>query len=82
MRHRATPRTRDIVGELRLLSALVEPYLRFASPAACREWMMLQALWPSDDDLHAGTTPLSDSDLQSMLAKVRRFMEILCSLAP
>ena len=77
MRQRATPKTCDMVGELRRLAVTVQPYLAFASPAACREWEALQACWPSDNDLSQGATVLSDADLEGMLGKVHRFGEIL-----
>lgn len=77
MRHLATPKTFDLCGELRRLAALLQPYLCLASPAACREWEAFRAAWPSENDLRTGTTTLSDTDLERMLTKVRRFGEIL-----
>jgi hypothetical protein len=77
MRHLATPKTFALLGELRRLAAQVQPYLGFATPAACQEWEALQALWPSEEELRVGPTTLSDGDLECMVAKVRRFGEIL-----
>jgi hypothetical protein len=77
MPQKATPKTRNMVGELRRLAVRVQPFLEFASPAACHEWEALQARWPSDNDLRVGATTLSDGDLEGMLAKVHRFDEIL-----
>jgi hypothetical protein len=77
MRQIATPKTRNMVGELRRLALGVQPCLAFASPAACREWEALQARWPSASDLSKGATALSDGDLEGMLGKVHRFGEIL-----
>jgi hypothetical protein len=77
MRYKVTSKTPEIVRDLDRLAALVAPYLGFASPAASREWEAFRGLWPSDEDLREGTMAVSEADLESMPAKVRRFGEIL-----
>ncbi len=77
MRHKVTPRTRELVSELHRLATLVSPHLALASPAAHAEWDALRALWPSDDELGAGNMAIAEQDLEWMPAKVRRFAENL-----
>ena len=47
------------------------------SPAAVGEWAAFQSLWPTDDELRAGTVSVSDDALEVYEGKVRRFVDIL-----
>jgi hypothetical protein len=77
MRHKVTSRTRQLVADMHRAAELVVPCLGRASAAARDEWALQRAAWPSDDDLRQGTTDFGDEDLEALLAKVRRFAEIL-----
>ena len=74
---KTTPRTGAIVLELRRLARELEPNLRYASPDARDEWRRLQATWPSDLELRMGTAGVSDTCLEEMEAKIRRFGQLL-----
>ena len=74
---KTTPMTGAIVLELRRLARELQPYLRYASPDARDEWRRLQATWPSDLELRRGSSGVSDSYLEEIEARMRRFGQIL-----
>jgi len=80
MRHKVTPRTERAVGDLRQMAAALRSDLNLASSAARLEWWALQAQWPSAAEIAGGTVAMSEDELDQMLAKVRRFAEILAAL--
>ena len=82
MSHKVTPRTEQTLVDLRRMAALLRPDLGLASTAARLEWLSLQARWPSPAEIAAGTVALSQDELDQMLAKVRRFAEILSVIKP
>jgi hypothetical protein len=81
MRYKVTPRTYTLLGSLRQLAAELEPYVGFACSAARDEWLSLQRLWPSEEELAGGSINLSESDLEEMEGRIRRFAAILSTLA-
>jgi len=82
MHYRVTARTLELVGHLRCFIDSVRPLIDRASPAARHEWAIFQSTWPSDEQLGQETLAISDSALDAIHAKARRFREILQSLAP
>jgi hypothetical protein len=81
VRHRVTPRTREILRGLPGLTVEVERDLHLASLEARNEWDSFQVRWPSVEDLAQGTMALSDDELEAMKAKVGRFRDILRGFA-
>ena len=81
-RHRLTTAIVRLVRELRSISEEIEPELHLVSQAARDEWTSLQSTWPSDSDLREGATALTEDQLEAISAKVRRFRNIVHSLAP
>jgi hypothetical protein len=83
MMHKATAQTEILVTELGALARQIDAGpISSASDAARDEWLALRAQWPSPNEVRAGAVPLSDDDLALMVAKVRRFKEILQALSP
>jgi hypothetical protein len=64
------------------MSAEIEPELHLVSQAARDEWTAQQRAWPSDIQLREGTIALTETELGRIEAKVRRFRDIVRSLAP
>ena len=82
LKHKVTPRTESLGRALRTMSAEIEPGLHLVSQAARDEWESLQRVWPSDIQLREGTIALTEIELGTIEAKVRRFRDIVRSLAP
>ena len=76
-----TARMEWLVLALREISREVEPELHVVSGVAQHEWRCLQDLWLSDSRLRAGTTALTEEQLEANLAKARRFKDIVHNLA-
>jgi len=81
MRHQVTPHIRELVASLRRLAAEIQPFVEFASADARSEWSTLQRLWPSNEELGTDLIDLSETDLEWMEIRVRRFGEIVRTLA-
>jgi hypothetical protein len=81
MHYKVTPRARELVWSLRRLAAEIQPFVEFASADARNEWSSLQQLWPSNATLESGLIGLSETDLEWMDSRVRRFGEIVHTLA-
>lgn len=83
MMHKATAQTENLVSELGALARQIDAGpISSASDAARDEWVALRGQWPSPHEVRAGAIALSDAELALMVAKVRRFKEILQTLAP
>jgi hypothetical protein len=81
VRYTVSANIEGLVHALRALSHEIEPQIQLVSQAARDEWRALQAVWPSDEELREGTTALTEGELQAIEVKVRRFREIVKSLA-
>ena len=81
-RHRSTTALVRLVRELRSISKEIEPELHLVSQAARDEWKSRQYTWPSDSELREGATAFTEDQLEAISAKVRRFRNIVHSLAP
>jgi hypothetical protein len=74
-------RIERLVLALREMSEEIEPELRVISPVARQEWRALQGTWPSDSQLREGTPGLTEEQLETLVAKTRRFKSIVHGLA-
>ncbi len=74
-------RMERLVLTLRELSQEIEPELHVISQMARDEWRSLQGTWPSDRELREGATGLTEERLETIVAKARRFTEIVHALA-
>lgn len=63
------------------LCSAARQLLHVASPSAREEWEKVESRLPFEGDIRAGMILLSKSELMLMLSKVRRFRDILASLA-
>jgi hypothetical protein len=70
-----------LVLTLREMSQEIEPQLHVISQMARDEWRSLQGTWPSDRQLREGATGLTEERLETIVAKARRFKEIVHALA-
>jgi len=76
-----TARMERLVLTLREMSQEIEPELHVVSQMARDEWRSLQSTWPSESQLRAGTTGLTEEQLTAIAAKARRFKDIVHGLA-
>jgi hypothetical protein len=73
------PESRRILDELDHLRAEARALLDAASPGARGEWAKLESRLPSDLEIQRGIIALSESELDEMRSKVRRFRDILAA---
>jgi hypothetical protein len=66
---------------LRELSQEIEPKLHLVSPSAREEWKAFQRTWPSDGQLRHGAKGLTEGQLEALMAKARRFTDIVRGMA-
>jgi hypothetical protein len=81
VRHRVSPEIRTILRDLDELCAAARRLLHIASPGAREEWEKMESRFPFEGDVHGGMILLSKAELMLMHSKVRRFRDILASLA-
>ena len=74
-------RVERLVLPLREMSQEIEPDLHVVTHVTRHEWRALQATWPSDSQLREGTTELTEEQLEAIVAKTRRFKDIVHGLA-
>jgi hypothetical protein len=77
MKHHVTIEIKTLLEALGHIGQRVRPRLERASPAAREEWATLLASIPSDEDVAMGVIGLSRETLVQMMAKARRFEQIL-----
>jgi hypothetical protein len=77
----AMVRMQRLVLVLREMCQQIEPELHVVSGLARSEWRYLQAMWPSDSQLREGTAELNEEQLEEIVAKARRFTDIVHGLA-
>jgi hypothetical protein len=75
-----TTRTEGLVLTLQRMSDEIEPKLHLVSHEARAEWRSVQVNWLADGQLHAGANGLTESQLEALEAKVRRFRDIVRGL--
>ncbi len=77
MTNNVTARIERLVLALREMSQEIEPELHVVSGVTRHEWRALQGTWPSDGQLRAGTSGLTEEQLEAIVAKTRRFRDIV-----
>ena len=81
VRHQVSPEISTILRDLDDLCAAARRLLHVASPGAREEWEKMERRFPFEGDVQGGMIFLSKSELILMHSKVRRFRDILASLA-
>lgn len=81
MSNSVSVRMERLMLTLREMSQEIEPELHAISQMARDEWRSLQSTLPSDGQLRDGATGLTEERLETIVAKARRFKEIVHALA-
>jgi hypothetical protein len=81
VRHRVSPEIGTILRDLDELCAAARRLLYVASPGAREEWEKMESRFPFEGNVQGGMILLSKAELMLMHSKVRRFRDILASLA-
>jgi hypothetical protein len=80
VRHAVTAKVEQIVRTVIELGHEIEPHLHLVSQAARDEWTALQNSLPAPEQLQAGAIALTETELEIVEAKVRRFRDIVRAL--
>jgi hypothetical protein len=72
---------KGLILSLEEMSQEIESELHVVSHVARHEWRSFQSNWSPESQLREATTRLTEAQLEAVVAKVRRFKDIVHGLA-